>query len=81
MLGIVCERKHLRYVNCHSVHEKMFTNLVIQLKFLVINKQIIQENVCKCTKTHEICKYFNIFFCEQFLIYGSYYVVKIIFVT
>ena len=35
--GIVCERKHSRCVNCHSVREKMFANLVNQLNFLVIN--------------------------------------------
>ena len=29
--GIVCERKLLRYVDCHSACEKTFTNLVIQL--------------------------------------------------
>ena len=31
VLGIVYERRLSRYVNCHSVCEKMFTNLVIQL--------------------------------------------------
>ena len=37
ILGIVRERKLSQYVDCHSVHEKTFANLVIQLQFLVIN--------------------------------------------
>ena len=37
--GIVRERKLSRYVDCHSVREKTFANLVIQLNFLVINKK------------------------------------------
>ena len=39
ILGIVRERKLSRYVDCHSVRDKMFANLMIQLNFLVIYKK------------------------------------------
>ena len=57
---IVCERKPSQYVNYHSDCKKMFTNLD--------SEEILQENVCEYTKTHEIHKHF---FHEQFLIYGT----------
>ena len=41
----------MQCVDCCSVCEKMFANLVIQITF---SKDIIQENVHKCTKIHEI---------------------------
>ena len=46
MLGIICERKLLRFVDCHSVHKKMFAHLVIQLEFL-------RGNARKCLRVHQ----------------------------
>ena len=54
--GIVCERKFSWYVDCHSVHEKTFAYLVIQL--CIFWKEITQENVHKCTEICEIHKLF-----------------------
>ena len=66
--GIVCERKHLRYVDCHSVHKKMFTNLVIQLK-------LFNDYWCDYKKMFanapRFAKSMNIFFHKGFLIYGT----------
>ena len=46
MLGIVCERKLSRFVDCHSVHEKTFPHLVNQLEFL-------RGNARKCLRVHQ----------------------------
>ena len=41
-----------------SVHEKTFTNLLTQLFIISFWKEIIQENVCECTKICKIRKHF-----------------------
>ena len=52
-------KENFRNMLIVSVHEKAFVNLVIQLKFLVINKKyVMQENVRECTKTCKICERF-----------------------
>ena len=59
--GIIRERKLSQYVNCHSVREKTLMNLVIRLViwwFGYVLFFLKWNNVCKCTKIHEIYEHF-----------------------